>query len=43
MTNEQRAEALIRQYQFDFDRIPKAEIRRLLAQEIEQYQEGSSE
>ena len=43
MTNEQRAEALIQKYGFDFPSIPKEEIRRLIEQEIEDYQEGSSE
>ena len=43
MTNEERAEKLIKQYGFDFDTISKAEIRKLIEQEIENYQEGSSE
>ncbi len=43
MTNEQRAEALIRKYGFDFASIPKNEIRELIEQEIEDFQEGSSE
>ena len=43
MTNEQRAEALIQKYGFDFPSIPKEEIHRLIEQEIEDYQEGSSE
>lgn len=43
MTNEQRAEVLIKRYRFDFDRIPKAEIRELIEKEIADYQPGSSE
>ena len=43
MTNEQRAEALVRKYGFDFVSIPRAEIRKLIEQEIEDFQEGSSE
>ena len=43
MTNEQRAEALIRKYGFDFASIPKNEIRELIEQEIKDFQEGSSE
>ena len=43
MTNEQRAEALIRKYGFDFSTIPKDGIRELIEQEIEDFQEGSSE
>jgi len=43
MTNEQRAEALIRKYGFAFASIPKNDIRALIEQEIEDFQEGSSE
>ena len=43
MTNEQRAEALIQKYGFDFASIPKDEIRELIELEIEDFQEGSSE
>jgi len=42
-TNEQRAEELIRRLGFDFDSISKSEIRTLIEQEIEDFQEGSSE
>lgn len=43
MTNEQRAEALIQKYRFDFASIPRDEIRELIELEIEDFQEGSSE
>ena len=43
MTNEQRAEALIRKYGFEFSSVPKREIRKLIEQELENFQEGSSE
>ena len=43
MTNEQRAEALIQKYGFEFASIPKDEIRELIELEIEDFQEGSSE
>ena len=43
MTNEERAEKLIKKYGFVFDSIPKNEIRNLIKQEIENFQEGSSE
>lgn len=43
MTNEQRAEALIKRYGFDFDKIPKGEIIELIQKEIIAYQAGSSE
>lgn len=43
MTNEQRAEALIKELGFDFDTISKAYIEELLKKEIENYQDGSSE
>lgn len=42
-TNEQRAEELIRQLGFDFDSISKSEIRNLIEQETEHFQEGSAE
>lgn len=41
--NEERVRNVIRKYKFDFDRIPKQAIRELIEQEIENYQEGSSE
>ncbi len=43
MTNEKRAEMLIQKFGFDFNAIPKSEIRNLIEQEIENFQEGSSE
>lgn len=43
MTNEQRAEALIQRYGFNFASISKDEIRELIELEIEDFQEGSSE
>ena len=43
MTNEQRAEALIKKLGFDFDTVSKAYIVELLQSEIDNYQEGSSE
>lgn len=43
MTNDQRAEALIQKYGFDFDKIPKDEIRSLIEKEISDFQAGSSE
>jgi phosphoribosylglycinamide formyltransferase-1 len=43
MTNEQRAEALIQKYRFDFASISRDEIRELIELEIEDFQEGSSE
>ena len=43
MSNEKRAELLIQRFGFDFDSIPKSEIQNLLEQEIENFQEGSSE
>lgn len=43
MTNEQRAEAIIKKYGFDFDKISKEEIRSLIEAEIADFQEGSSE
>ena len=43
MTNEERAEELIKKYRFDFNSISKIEIRNLIQQEIDNFQEGSSE
>lgn len=43
MTNEKRAELLVQKYGFDFDTISKGEIRNLIEQEIECFQDGSSE
>lgn len=43
MNNEKRAEKLIKKYGFDFKAMSKKEIRKLIEQEIENYQEGSSE
>ena len=43
MTNEERAELLIQRLGFDFGAISKAEIRDLIEQEMESFQEGSSE
>ena len=43
MTNEQRAEALIQKYGFDFEKISKEEIRSLIEKEIVHFQEGSFE
>lgn len=43
MTNDQRAEALIQKYGFDFDNIPKEEIRTLIEKEVSHFQEGSLE
>ncbi len=43
MDNEQRAEALISKYGFDFDSIPKAEIMQLINNELANFQNGSSE
>lgn len=42
MTNEQKAEQLIQKYGFDFDKIPKTEIRELIEEEIRNYQYSSS-
>lgn len=41
--NEERAGDIVQKYKFDFDRISKQAIRELIEQEIENYQEGSSE
>lgn len=43
MTNEQRAELLVKKYGFDFENIPKEEIIQLIQKEIADYQPGSSE
>ena len=43
MTNEQRAEAIIKKYGFNFSEIPKKEVRKLIEKEILDFQEGSSE
>ena len=43
MNNEQRAEALIRKYGFDFPSIPKEEIIALIQAELDEFQPGSSE
>lgn len=43
LTNQQRAEALIDELGFDFDKIDKNRIRQLIEKELSDYQEGSSE
>lgn len=43
MTNEQRAEALLKKYGFEFEEIPKVEIRERIEAEIANFQQGSSE
>lgn len=43
MTNEQRAEQLIKLYGFDFEKINKADIINLIEKEISDFQPGSSE
>ncbi len=43
ITNEQRAEQLIKKYGFDFEHIPKQEIIDLIQQELVKFQQGSSE
>lgn len=43
ITNEQRAEQIIKKYGFDFEHIPKQEIIDLIQQELVKFQEGSSE
>lgn len=43
MTNEQRAEQIIKKYGFDFEQIPKEEIIDMIQKEITDYQSGSSE
>jgi len=41
--NEERARNIVQKYRFDFDKIPKYEIKDLIEKEIENFQEGSSE
>lgn len=41
--NEERAERLVSKYGFDFENIPKQEIRDLIEKEISDFKEGSSE
>ncbi len=43
LSNEERADNLVKKYGFDFAKISKSEIRGLLEKEIENYHEGSSE
>lgn len=43
VTNEERAQKLIRKYRFDYEKISKEEIRCLLEKEIDDFQPGSSE
>ena len=43
MTNEQRAEQLIKLYGFDFENISKTDIINLIEQELTDFQQGSSE
>jgi phosphoribosylglycinamide formyltransferase-1 len=43
MDNEERAEALILKYGFDFDKVPKDEITKLINNELANFQNGSSE
>lgn len=43
ITNEKRAELLIKKYGFEFEKIPKQAIKDLLQKEISNFQEGSSE
>lgn len=43
MTNEERAAEIIEKYGFDFENIPKQEIRSLIELEIKNYHSGSSE
>lgn len=43
MTNEERAAEIIEKYGFDFENIPKQEIRSLIKSEIINYHSGSSE
>lgn len=42
MTNAQKAEQVIQKYGFEFDTIPKSEIRKLIEEEIANYQYGGS-
>ena len=43
MTNEERANALVEELGFDFDKIDKNRIVQLIEKEISDFQEGSSE
>jgi len=43
LSNEERADNIIKQYGFDFEKISKDEIRNLIEKEIENFREGSSE
>lgn len=43
LSNEERADNLVKKYGFDFAKIKKREIKDLLEKEINNYQEGSSE
>lgn len=43
LSNEERANNIVKKYGFDFTRISKSEIRGLIEKEIENYQDGSSE
>ena len=43
MTNEQRAESLIAELGFDFEKIDKKRIISLIEKEIDDFQDGSSE
>ncbi len=43
LSNEERADNIVKKYGFDFAKISKSEIKDLIEKEIENYQEGSSE
>ena len=43
LSNEGRADNLVKKYGFDFTKISKSEIKGLIEKEIENYQDGSSE
>ena len=43
LTNEERAEVLLKKYGFNFATLPHEEVKTLLKHEIENYIEGSSE
>ena len=43
LSNEERAEVLLKKYGFNFEALPQEEIRTLLKNEIENYIEGSNE
>ncbi len=43
LSNWERADDIVRQYGFDFEKISKDEIRDLIEKEIENFQDGSSE